>query len=1097
MGEIILETPQGEVIVEIAGDEPTEQELQAISQSFGSQSGASTPAASIDFATATRDEIREYANTLRSQGVNPATGAPLSQEEFVNSYKEPGVDYTSGVDGVKGFSRFTFGSLEKPEEKKAYLNDVVGQEGYREDALGRLILTGKGRQKLGMGEGPDVAFDEEGLTVSDVKDFIGAAGLPIAAGVGTALMTSGVGFVPGALLVGGASMLGKALDEGIEYVRGYQRQSASDIAFDVAAEGVYSLFGDVAGRGISKVIGRAVKGPGGEAAEAQRAAGRGMIERDLRPVIGGATSEGFRPILNRIQAIYEGVFPNEAAAKQNLDILLNELRGMAGVVNISEDAIKNLGVAARRKIDERYASESNLLAGLQKQVDQDIEKEIGAIIAPLQKGLAPTEDIFKRVNVAKENFEDTVDRLYTKVSKNLGDARFIPVSGIRKAFDDVVENDPIAGQVLKDHELNKYISDLEGKGGATIKEITNLRKALFRVIRNPEIIAGIDGKALQGITSAVSNSVRDIEGTLAKLVEVDNAPEAAKEELIKSFGLNIDDEMAELLVGLDKKILSDSLGTLRRTNKLYGAGNKRFNNGLVRTILNEVNSKNGKLSTDFVYNSLIKDGDARSVDMLMKAVRGTPEVALTDVGASQRLLDSQMIQGKSVRKALEEVANLPKDNQYRRFVEKEALRIEKEVLEKQTSLGKGAEIAEVLRQKLLSRFITDAVTNSKNISSLTGLEAVDGKALAAQLTSKGEAIDRLLGPQKQQFDDMVEALSRSNVEVAPDVLDGITKGDLLSSIRGMKDLEKTKQVLAKDQIRRKLASGDIDQITDTLLKAPGAARVAKDILGDEVFEQAKDASMGRIIQQIGGTVNKDGQIELAGDFFQEFASGRLGKKLNKVLNGYGQEHIDGLFGKDTFRSLISISEDMISASNAAIAGKGGLAAPTIAAGLGFMAYLVNPIAAATTAAGYLIASRALRNPKVLKAMMASRKKNKVSEFFAGKLKSGDPVGQGWQAAWQLATLGTGATIRGSSVQGAEEMAPSIEMARQQAEARSRQAQQQLPTPDQILPAVQSGLQNLNPFGQAPQQPSNLATSPIVNPNPTTQALAQSLQQRSQ
>jgi hypothetical protein len=49
---------------------------------------------------------------------------------------------------------------------------------------------------------------------------------------------------------------------------------------------------------------------------------------------------------------------------------------------------------------------------------------------------------------------------------------------------------------------------------------------------------------------------------------------------------------------------------------------------------------------------------------------------------------------------------------------------------------------------------------------------------------------------------------------------------------------------------------------------------------------------------------------------------------------------------------------------------------------------------------------------------------------------------------------------------------------------------------QLLPAAQSGLQNLNPFGQA-AQPSNLATSPIVNPNPTTQALAQTLQQRSQ
>lgn len=1080
MGEIIVQTPQGEdVIVEIAGDEPTQEESRIIYNTFSQRAQTQASPLEVDFTTATPDEIRAYARTRRSQGLDPASGKKLSEQEFINTYREPGVDYESGVDNVEGFSRFTFGSLENTKEKKAYLNDVVGQEGYREDALGRLILNQQGRAKLGMGEGPDVAFDEEGLTTGDLKDFIGAAGLPIAAGVGTALMTSGVGFVPGALLVGGASMLGKALDEGIEYVRGYQRQSPSDVAYDVAMEGVFSFAGDTIGRGISNVIGRVVKGPGGEAAEAQRAAGRGLVERDLRPVIGGATSEGFRPILNRLQAIKEGVFPNENAAKQNLNILLKELREVAGVVNISEDAIKNLGVAARKKIEERYASESNLLAGLQKQVDQDIEKEIGAIIAPLQKGLAPTEDIFRRVNVAKENFEDTVDRLYTKVSNNLGDARFIPVSGIRKAFDDVVENDPIAGQVLKDHELNKYISDLEGKGGATIKEITNLRKALFRVIKNPEIIAGIDGKALQGITSAVSNTIRDIEGTLAKLVEVDNAPDAAKEELIKTFGLKVDDEMAQLLVDLDKKLISDSLGTLRRTNKLYGAGNKRFNNGIVRTILNEVNNKNGKLSTDFVYNTLIKDGDARSVDMLMKAVRGTPEVALTDVGASQRLLDSQMIQGKSVKRALEEVANLPKNSQYRRFVESEALRIEKEVLEKQTSLGKGAEIAEVLRQKLLSRFITDAVDSSKTVNSLTALETIDGKALAAQLTSKGAAIDRLLGPQKQQFDDMVEALSRSNVEVAPDVLSGITKGDLLSSIRGLKDLEKTKQVLARDQIRRKLASGDLDQITDTLLKAPDAARIARDILGDEVFEQAKDASMGRIIQQIGGTVNKDGQIELAGDFFQEFSSGRLGKKLNKVLNGYGQAHIDGLFGKDTFRSLISISEDMISASNAAIAGKGGLAAPTIAAGLGFMAYLVNPIAAATTAAGYLIASRALRNPKVLKAMMASRRKNKVSEFFAGKLKSGDPVGQGWQAAWQLATLGTGAAIRGSSVQGEEELRPAIQATAQEATA------QIAPAAQQFLPAVQSGLQNINPL--QPQSQTGNQVSPILVPNPTTRA----------
>tara|TARA_R110000803_G_scaffold98551_1_gene166620 strand:- start:58 stop:3381 length:3324 start_codon:yes stop_codon:yes gene_type:complete len=1105
MAVIQVETPDGIKQVEIAGETPTTEEEEALFNTFFAEQSPTQsptqPSTELDFATATIEEIQQYNRAKTAKGVDPLTGGQISEADFVSTYKEPGVDYKTGVDNVEGFSRFSFGNLENNEEKKAYLNDVVGGQGYREDLLGRLILTQQGRQTLGMGEGPDVAFDEEGLTTGDVKDFIGAAGLPIAASIGTALMTSGIGFVPGALLTGAAAITGKAIDEAAEYFRGYQRQSPADVAYDVAMEGVYSLFGDVVGRGISAGIGRVVKGAPGEAAEAQRAGGRALIEREIRPTIGGATSEGFRPILNRLQAVKEGVFPNESAAQENLRILLDELKSTAGVSNISEEAINNLGSAARRKIKERYASESDLLTGLQKQVDLDIEKEIGAIIAPLRKGLAPTEDIFKRVNIAKQNFEDTVDRLYTKVSKNLGDARFIPVSGIRKAFNEVVENDPVGGQTLRNTDLNKYITSLEEKGGATIKEITNLRKSIYKVIRDPSVIAGVDAKGLQTIQNAISGSVRDMEGTLAKLAAVDRFPDfsvgsdgvvnnQAKQNLIKSFGLNVDEETLNLLKGLDKKVLAASLGTLRRTNTLYKRGNDRFNNGLVRTILNEVSKKNGRLSTDFVYNTIIKDGDAASVDMLMKAVRGAPETALLDVGESRRLISSQKIGGKSVDDARAEVANLPENDQYRRFVEREALRIEKEVLEKEVSIGKGGEIAEVLRQKLLSRFITDAVESSKNISSLTGLNTINGKALSAQLTSKGAAIDSLLGPQKKQFNEMVDALSRSDAEVSPEVLQGITKGDLLSSIRGMKELEKTKKIMANDQIRRKLSSGDLNQITDTLLKAPNAARVAKDILGEEVFEQAKDASMGRIIQQIGGTVTKEGKIELSGDFFQEFSSGRLGKKLNKVLSGYGKEHIDGLFGANTYTSLISVSEDMISASNAAIAGKGGLAAPTIATSLGFMAYLVNPIAAATVAASYLIASRALRNPTVLKAMLSSRKKNKVSEFFAGKLKSGDAVGQGYQAAWQIATLGTGAAIRGTAAQTKEEVDPFIEMSKKTAAAGAQKA---APVAQQILPAVQSGLQNLNPFSPAPQ--STLATSPIVNPNPTTQALAQQLQGR--
>ena len=34
---------------------------------------------------------------------------------------------------------------------------------------------------------------------------------------------------------------------------------------------------------------------------------------------------GVRPILNRIQAVAEGVFPNRAAANRNIDIIIEDL----------------------------------------------------------------------------------------------------------------------------------------------------------------------------------------------------------------------------------------------------------------------------------------------------------------------------------------------------------------------------------------------------------------------------------------------------------------------------------------------------------------------------------------------------------------------------------------------------------------------------------------------------------------------------------------------------------------------------------------------------------------------------------------------------
>ena len=188
MAIVQIENPFTKTIeqVEIAGDDPTQQELDTIYQLFQSEQ---PNIGELDFATASPDEIRAYANQLREAGLDPVTRQPLAPSE--RTLKDPGVDYTSGLQDFG--LRAGFGARETAEEKAAYLTDKVGADGFRQDKGGRFILTQAGRTALGLGEGSELAIDEEGLSRFDVADFAGASGVPLAAGIGAGLLLSGTG----------------------------------------------------------------------------------------------------------------------------------------------------------------------------------------------------------------------------------------------------------------------------------------------------------------------------------------------------------------------------------------------------------------------------------------------------------------------------------------------------------------------------------------------------------------------------------------------------------------------------------------------------------------------------------------------------------------------------------------------------------------------------------------------------------------------------------------------------------------------------------------------------------------------------------------
>ena len=175
MAIIKVRTPNGVIQVRVAGDAPTEEESKAIAQSLSkrySGSDALGGMAKPNFAQLTNDQLQDIGN----------------------------------------FSRFGYGRMETDQERANYLTQKVGKDTFRKDPLGRFILTQKGRDSLGMGKGPEVSIDEEGLSWGDVKEFMGQAAVPTAAGIGAALTFSGVGTIPGILIAGAAAASAKALD---------------------------------------------------------------------------------------------------------------------------------------------------------------------------------------------------------------------------------------------------------------------------------------------------------------------------------------------------------------------------------------------------------------------------------------------------------------------------------------------------------------------------------------------------------------------------------------------------------------------------------------------------------------------------------------------------------------------------------------------------------------------------------------------------------------------------------------------------------------------------------------------------------------------
>ena len=1116
MAVIQVRTPGGIEKVRIKGDTPTAEEEQAIMNQFFSspQTTQTSPTVpELDLASASVEEIDQYKAALEQAGISTQTGQPFKQGEF-RSLKDPDVDYTSGL---KDFGlRTKLGTFELPEEKAAFLTDKIGKDGFRQDQGGRFIITKEGRKKLGIGEGPEVAIDEEGFSRYDLADFAGEGGYSLATGIGAGVLLSGVGTIPAALGVGVTMGLTKLIDEAAEEAAGFQRQTKEQQYKDALFEGALGFAGEGVGRAISGLFGRIIKGGGaGPDAELARAQGRALREQKFQPLFEGA-APGVRPILNRIQAVAEGVFPNRAAANKNIDIIIDDL----AKYNVDTATLDALEQTMKSEIKGLYTTTGQKIANAQKVLNTEIETRIRNIMAPLVKTGSLSKDAIKALVEAKEIFTRESDGLFTAASKALGkDNEVIPLYRLDKVLKTIQARSPTVDQI-KESRLYQIINNAKGRTRARIiaeaerlnirldpiqleqevlkranltpDEAQFFRQTLKSMEYAPEWNATLGGLNVKSFKDAIDESFLEGEERLALALDYFNRMDlenpATQEQLrtfLKNSGLRFEEsEVSKETVNN----IREGFNLLNRSRQFYAEGSNRLNDPIVEQLFQKTKGGKIQIDTDAFFDDIVKNNSPKQLKRFLKAIRSVPTITGLETGEATLKKQKVFFAGRELDldEAKRIFDQLPESSTKREFG-KRIDELERTETEIGARVSRGAEAAELARQQLASTFLNRVLKDPSNFSSKNGIRVLDGIKIAKQFDDLGTTKKVLFKNELDDINNLVKVLRQTGAEFDEDIVNQLSGDSIIDAVKNLSTQVANRKAFDSNRIIQSLNENDAEGIVSTLFQRGNAARI-RDFnngtlrIGDrslsdfgnfsgDVIEKVKDASMARILRSLGDVESPK--------FRDDFLSGNIGRNLRSTLDSYGEETITAMFGKQESKKLFQLADNMIAVSNASIAGKGGLAAPNIALGLGLFSIIASPLGVLPTAAGYLAFSKLMRQGWVLDIMLASRK------------PGADKLGQAVQSMQTTISKVQAEAGLGGTEAAEEGMMPKIRPS----------SEGPFKLPPEVTENIKSNVQNLSSQVTAPSPASSASSvspfsvNPSVNPNPASLALAQYLQQR--
>ena len=1016
MAIIKVETPDGIKQVEIEGDAPTEEEQSLIEETFF--------------------QPREAMSTKEMVlSAFPSSSAGREEQD-----QPPPPEATNPGEVESAGFQFRYGRADTIGDKAKRLESEFGPGSYQQvegtDKFFLLLdnISPEIKKEYNLPDTGTIYANEPGFSWYDVSAGAGAEAGPLTAALAAGLVFSGAGLIPAMVLMAGAGAAGKAFDEFIieDRLEKMNTQSDDEVWGDVAMTGAFYGLGEGIMRGLWAAGRRLLKGPGAAPDPARigeliaggmgRSAATKIAREEAKTQLRRAVAEGARPtvsevsqkaILGRMQSIYEGIFPNAAAAAKNLDFVKKTL-GRLGAGEIDDATAKSLlsqqtqAISAQVSNAMKNANVDEAARLANQHLQKVIDNEFKVLLDMYDPKVALKSGWQDTANLSARLFDQDSSILYKKSEDLL--SRVIDPATKKSAA--LFNAQPLqdAVKVLEKNEALKYLSEdafnkglfkyIKGKEEFTLTELTNLRVALRSAGKDPALMPGMNDGIIGKLTTSIDDSINNRLDGLVYL-----RSDAGRKMAERAGGAQWDEATT--------KLFEDGVMAWKTAQNFHAKGIERFKSFSEQLLEKDIRS-GVTLGSKEVLERVVREGQPdtllrylKSVTPSGRAVEGiqtVPQSVFDDAAraasagefkAANKILDDAGVSPEIVKRLPAFAEKLGVDDPYGRMLASEFSDTIRNLGRMAEARANPLQFRNRIRDSLAREWLEQNYTTSKvagEFSPSVFASRVDqlGKGLQDTLFGKenSTALRQLMkdyhkvGMSNKAFANATaEALGATASAIRARSM-GLTGGRSVSDeIANVQSVMREAERQSEDALFQAFAKGkidDADSLVLNILKNPkNYDRLVRDFGPRGTVEAGlldlpagvKDMVMGRIME----AAFPQGVLP------DVVASGAWGAPMRRQLTNLNRNGAlakvlgdgDSATGQLVVNDLIKASKIGERISDQALKGKQGLASAAFAAGAG-MRLLTNPLAFAGEAVGIFAMGRIMRQKWFLNSLLKPR-----------------------------------------------------------------------------------------------------------------------------